>query len=54
MYYVTCPSCQAQVEIPHDAVGADRTDPWNVARCYECGSAFDYDDEEVIEAPNPD
>jgi hypothetical protein len=31
-------------------VGPDRTDPWNVAHCDECGNAFDYDDTEVIEA----
>ena len=33
------------------AVGPDRTDPWNVAHCFEGGNSFDYDDEEVIEAP---
>lgn len=51
MFYVKCPNCDAQVEIPDDAVGPDRTDPWNVILCYECGTSFDYGDEEVIEAP---
>lgn len=52
MFYVICPCCQSQVEIPDDAVGPDRSDPWNVAHCDECGNAFDYDDEDVIETPN--
>jgi predicted Zn finger-like uncharacterized protein len=47
MYYVLCPYCQAKVEIPDDAVGTDRTDPWNVVRCAECDASFDYDDDEV-------
>lgn len=52
MFYVTCPHCQAQVEIFDDAVGPDRTDPWNVMLCYECGWSFDYDDDEVLEKPD--
>jgi predicted Zn finger-like uncharacterized protein len=48
MFYVICPRCQARVEIPADAVGPDRTDPWNVVRCDECNAAFDYDDEDVF------
>ncbi|HEY4309380.1 MAG TPA: hypothetical protein VGN12_08010 [Pirellulales bacterium] len=47
MFYVTCPECGSQVEIPDNAVGSDRTDPWNVAGCDECGVTFDYDDHEV-------
>ena len=47
MYYVICLSCGMNVEIPPDAVGEDRTDPWNVTQCLECQAGFDYDDEEV-------
>ena len=54
MFYVICPNCESQVEIPGDAVGPDRTDPWNAAHCDECGNAFDYDDEEIVEAPAGD
>jgi hypothetical protein len=56
MSYVICHKCQAHVEIPADAVGDDRTDLFNVTYCYECGTSFDYDDEEVItadESPPP-
>lgn len=49
MYYVICPHCQAKVEIPDDAVGENRTDPFNVVRCDGCSTSFDYDDEEIIE-----
>jgi len=54
MFYVFCPECGAQIEIPTDAVGPDRTDPWNVTGCVECNLTFDYDDHEVIgqEQPN--
>ena len=48
MHYVICPECKSEIEIPSDAVGPDRTDPWNVIECVDCGIAFDYDDEEVI------
>jgi hypothetical protein len=44
-------SCQARVEIDDESVGTERTDPRNVAYRYECGNTFDYDDQEVIEAP---
>jgi hypothetical protein len=54
MFYVLCPNCGAQVEIPSDAVGPDRTDPWNVTLCFECGTSIDYDDAEVIERPDAD
>ncbi len=47
VYYVQCPRCGGIVEIPDDAVGDDRTDPWNVTNCDECGLSFDFDDEEV-------
>jgi predicted Zn finger-like uncharacterized protein len=53
MFYVICPYCNAQIGIPADAVGPDRTDPWNVVRCDDCDVTFDYDDEEVIEEPQP-
>jgi hypothetical protein len=35
------------LELPDDAVGKVRTDPWNVAHCDQCDLGFDYDDEEV-------
>lgn len=56
MYYVHCPNCRSQVEIPEDAVGPLRTDLFNVTCCLECGTGFDYEDEEVItdaEPPRP-
>jgi predicted Zn finger-like uncharacterized protein len=53
MFYITCPYCDARIEIPANAVGPDRTDPWNVIRCDDCDVTFDYDDEEVIEEPQP-
>ena len=51
MFYVVCPQCKAQVEIPPDAVGPDRTDLFNVISCDECTASFDYDDEDVIAEP---
>jgi len=48
MHYVICPVCKGEAEIPLDAVGPNRTDPWNIAYCFECDASFDYDDEEVI------
>ena len=51
MFFVQCPRCGSVVEIPADAVGKNRSDPWNVTGCDECGLAFDYDDEEVHFAP---
>ena len=51
MFYVICPYCQSHVEIPANAVGPNRTDPWNVVGCDDCGITFDYDDEEVTEEP---
>jgi hypothetical protein len=53
MYYVICPFCQAKVEIPANAVGPDRTDLYNVVSCDDCEMAFDYDDEEVMDEPEP-
>ncbi len=53
MFYVICPTCEARVEIPGDAVGPNRSDPWNVVRCDECDAGFDYDDEDVIAEPEP-
>jgi hypothetical protein len=47
MFFVQCPQCGSVVEIPADAVGSKRRDPWNVAECPECDSSFDYDDDEV-------
>jgi hypothetical protein len=49
MFYVFCPLCLAKIEVPTNAVGPDRTDPWNVIGCDDCGCTFDYDDEEVME-----
>ena len=53
MYYVICPNCQAEVEIPPFAVGPDRTDLFNVVGCQECDTSFDYDDEDVVEDDRP-
>ena len=53
MYYVICPECKAEVEIPPDAVGPERTDPWNVTQCLECSLSFNYDDEEVVADDRP-
>lgn len=55
MYFVLCPGCGNEVEIPDNAMGPERTDPWNVCRCDDCDLTFDYDDEEVqIEPDEPD
>ena len=51
MFYVICPTCQARVEIPAEAVGADRTDLFNTICCDECDTGFDYDDEEIAHDP---
>ncbi len=48
MFYVICPTCQARVEIPADAIGPDRDDLFNTVQCDDCGTGFDYDDEEVM------
>lgn len=47
MFFVQCPFCGAVIEIPSDAVGLDRADPWNVVGCDECDTVFDYNDDEV-------
>ena len=47
MYAVQCPHCGSVVDIPDDAVGKHRTHRWNVARCDDCNTGFDYDDEEM-------
>lgn len=47
MYAVQCPHCGSVVDIPDDAVGIHRTHRWNVARCDDCATGFDYDDEEI-------
>jgi hypothetical protein len=47
MFYVICPTCDARVEIPAEALGPDRIDLYNVAHCDDCGTGFDYDDEDV-------
>ena len=47
MFFVVCPGCGSVVEIPENAVGPERTDPWNVCRCDVCNLSFDYDDAEV-------
>ena len=51
LYVVQCPHCGSMVDIPDDAVGKNRTNPWNVAHCDDCDSGFDYDDEEVQLVP---
>ena len=53
MYYVICPTCEARVEIPANAIGPNRSDPWNVVQCDDCDTGFDYDDEDVIDEPEP-
>ncbi len=53
MFYVICPTCQARVEIPADAVGPDREDLFNTAQCDDCGTGFDYDDEDVKSDDEP-
>ena len=53
MFYVICPTCETRIEVPADAVGADRTDPWNVVRCDECDASFDCDDEDVSSDEQP-
>lgn len=53
MFFITCPFCQARIEIPADAVGPDRADLFNVTSCDECGMSFDYDDEEVMAGDVP-
>jgi hypothetical protein len=47
MFYLVCPGCGSPVEIPDNAVGPNRTDPWNICRCEICGLSFDYEDAEV-------
>jgi hypothetical protein len=47
MFYVICPTCEARVEVPTNAVGSGRTDPCRVVQCVECDAGFDYDDEDV-------
>jgi hypothetical protein len=47
MYAVQCPHCGSVVDIPDEAVGTNRTHCWNVARCNDCDTGFDYDDEEI-------
>lgn len=51
MYFVVCPDCGEKVEIPPDAVGAERKDLWNVVECLECLCAFDYEDTAVQHDP---
>ena len=55
MYYVQCPLCGSFVLIPAEAIGSDRSDPWNVIGCDECEATFDYHDDEVqfVDVPSP-
>lgn len=53
MFYVRCIRCNQECEIPPDAVGENRTDPWNVIYCHKCGLSFDYDDEDVVSDDRP-
>jgi hypothetical protein len=50
---VLCPFCNEKVEIPANAVGPNRTDPWNVVRYEECSVSFDYDDDDVASDREP-
>ena len=52
MFFVPCPRCGSAVELPDNAVGPERTDPWNICRCDDCSLSFDYDDEEVQSEPD--
>ena len=45
MFYILCPHCGKRQEIPADAVGADRTDLYNVVSCLNCGASFDFNDD---------
>jgi hypothetical protein len=47
IFYVICPTRQACVENPPDAVSPEHPDPFNVTNRDDCGIIFDYDDEEV-------
>lgn len=47
MYFVLCPRCGDPVELPDEAVGEVRSDPWNTVACESCDLTFDYDDAEV-------
>ena len=47
VFFVQCPRCKAVVEIPAEAIGPGRTDPWNVVGCEECDCTFDFDDEDL-------
>ena len=53
MFYIQCSECGAPIEIDPSAIGSDRTDIWNVEYCFNCGTSFDYDVEEVIEGDEP-
>jgi len=52
MYCVTCPECGSNVEIPDVAVGTERTDLWNTVQCWDCGTGFDYEEEDVRVVPD--
>ena len=52
MYFVQCPRCGDPVELPDEAVGKDRTDPWNIVGCDNCDCTFDFDDEDVQFVPD--
>jgi hypothetical protein len=54
MYCVICPDCGDVIEIPDDAVGVDRTDPWYVVARDNCDMAFDYDNEEIQWCSDPE
>lgn len=51
MYAVQCPHCGSVVDIPDDVVGTYRTHRWNIARCDDCDTGFDYDYEEIELVP---
>jgi hypothetical protein len=49
MFFVLCPCCESQVEVLPSAFGADRTRLSTVVVCELCDTAFDCDDDAVIE-----
>ena len=51
MFFVLCPNCQSQIDIPADAVGPNRSELFNIVACDDCGTVFDYDEDECKERP---
>jgi len=53
MEYVTCPNCQAQVEVPETAGASSPSDFRFATWCDQCGINFDYDESDVQVTPLP-